>query len=103
MQYNALMDESLCYKMIQILYHSFLESVFFRIFANSIRAMSAMLKGIISYSESRRLFISTCSEFRGNMPHFTSAPKLSARKGVIKYAASAYRDSYIFRLINKKI
>lgn len=135
MQYNAFMNESLCCKMIRILYHSFFESVFFRIFAGSVRAMSAMLKGIISNSESRRLFISSCSACRGNAPYFILAVILSilichisagllifgkirymsmslfcivlfaiylVRKGVIKYTAAIYFNSYVFRLISRK-
>lgn len=103
MRYDAIMDESVCYRAIMALYNYFLASIFVRIIIGSARTIYGIFGKIVYNSESRRLFISTCSAFRGNMLHFTSASKLSARKGAIKYAASVYHDSYTFRLINKTI
>jgi len=136
MQYDSLMEDSLCYKMIRTLYCYLLTSVFFRIFIASARTIYNISRGIIYNSESRHLFISSCSACKGNTLYFILAFILSiliyhisasllvfgkighirmslfcvtpfaiyfVRKSAIKYAASIYFNSYVFRLINRKI
>lgn len=77
MRYDALIEESLCYKTVRALYRYFLASVFFRVFIGSARAAYRVSCEIMRNSESRRLFISYRSACNDKIRYLISASIIS--------------------------